>query len=239
LLGVLKTEPADLPILNIDELGSPAKAAKQLRKDWGVKEAVITNLTQLMESKGIIITSFNFGTHRVDARSVLTESKYPIVFLNKTLLGDRLRFSLAYELGHLVMHLQTSPALDRDVSHEANLFAAEFLMPEKEIKADLQGNITIAKLGELKKKWKVSMQALLYRADDLGLLTANQKRYLLEQFNQMKIRRREPLELDIPREAPMLLKTLITKYKTKMKMDVMELASFFHLQVDEFLQFYG
>ena len=239
VLEQLKLEQPDLPVLDLSKYETPIKAARQLRKEWGLKEPIIKNLVQLLESKGILITSFNFGTNRVDAQSILTETKHPIIFTNRALLGDRQRFTLAYELGHLVMHLYTSPSLDREVSHEANLFAAEFLMPEKEIRPDFAGNITVARLGELKKKWKVSMQSLLYRADDLGFLTPNQKRYLLQQFNQMKIRRREPPELDIAKETPILMKTLITKYKTKMKMDITELSAFFNIYSDEFINFYG
>ncbi|MBL0267161.1 MAG: hypothetical protein IPP99_00340 [Chitinophagaceae bacterium] len=70
-------------------------------------------------------------------------------------------------------------------------------------------------LGELKRKWKVSMIALLYRADDLGLLTPNQKRYLVQQFNQQNIRRREPQELDIPKENPKLMRRLLADYMGK------------------------
>ena len=66
--------------------------------------------------------------------SILADSKFPVVFSNKRSLGDRQRFTLAYELGHLVMHLQTNPSFTRDISHEANEFAAEFLMPEKDIR---------------------------------------------------------------------------------------------------------
>ncbi|MFM2224255.1 MAG: hypothetical protein RJA07_457 [Bacteroidota bacterium] len=239
LMSQLNVEQPDLPILDVLKYETPIKVAKELRKIWGLKEPVIKNLVQLLESKGIFITSFNFATVRVDAQSILTDTQHPIIFTNRSLLGDRQRFSLAYELGHIIMHLHTSPSLDRDVSHEANLFAAEFLMPEKEIKPDFKDGVTLAKLGELKKKWKVSMQALLYRADNLGFLTPNQKRYLLQQFNQMKIRRREPPEFDIAKESPVLLKTLITKYKTKMKMNVTELAVFFNVYSDEFIEFYG
>ena len=55
----------------------------------------------------------------------------------------------------------------------------------------------------------------------------------------MKIRRREPPELDIAKETPVLMKALITKYKTKMKMDITELAAFFNVYSDEFIEFYG
>jgi Zn-dependent peptidase ImmA (M78 family) len=137
------------------------------------------------------------------------------------------------------MHTFNSVSSDRDVSREANRFAAEFLMPANEIKKDFGGGITIHLLGELKRKWKVSMIALLYRADDLGLVTPNQKRYLIQQFNQFKIRRREPVELDIPLEKPTLIKQLIIKYKNKAKLKDKELADLFCINLDEFIKLYS
>ena len=77
------------------------------------------------------------------------------------------------------MHLYTNPPFTRDISHEANEFAAEFLMPEKDIKGDFKDGVTLNILADLKRKWRVSMQALLYRANDIGVITDNQKRYLI------------------------------------------------------------
>lgn len=240
LLAMVAYEYKPIPVLSIEEYGTPEAIARKLRTLWKMEKGFVPDMVELLEKQKIIVKSFNFGTERVDGRSILTDKKVPVVFLNKTLLGDRQRFTLAYELGHLVMHLFTSPAFERDVSHEANVFAAEFLMPEKEIREDLKnGKLTMTKLMELKKKWKVSMQAILYRASDLKMVTDNQKRYLLEQFNGMKIRRREPPELDIPKEHPELLRNLITKYRAGQKMNVKELASSFHLSEDEFVERYS
>ncbi|MBK7763698.1 MAG: ImmA/IrrE family metallo-endopeptidase [Bacteroidetes bacterium] len=239
LMKELQFNSAELPILNPEKIGTPQKCAIKLRKLWDMKEGVVDNITKLIESKGVIIDSFTFGTDRVDSRTMLSENNQPIIFTNKSLLGDRLRFSLAYELGHLIMHLATSPNFERDISHEANLFSAEFLMPETAIRPDFEGGITISTLSELKKKWKVSMQSLLYRADDLGYLTYNQKRYILTQFNQMKIRKREPEEFDVAKEAPSLLKNMIVKYKTKYKSDNAQLAERLNLGLSEFIEIYS
>ena len=111
-------------------------------------------------------------------------------------------------------------------------------MPSNDIRPDYADNITIPLLAQLKKKWKVSMIALLYRADDLGILTSNQKRYLLQQFNSLHIRRREPQELDIPIEQPLLVKKWITEYRKKKKLSVVEMASIFYLYADEFMEIY-
>ncbi|HAY71099.1 MAG TPA: hypothetical protein DCX89_04355 [Saprospirales bacterium] len=137
------------------------------------------------------------------------------------------------------MHSNIENTFGKDISHEANLFAAEFLMPEKDIAKDLENGLTIDTLAMLKKKWKCSMISLVYRANDLELITENQKRYLEKQFNQMKIRKREPVELDIPREQPKLLRDIITKYRQRQKLSVKQLAEFFNLNENDFLDRYN
>jgi len=239
LLKTISYPEIDLPVLDIEKLGSPAEAARKLRKLWKIEKGVINNLTQVLEDNGLFLINFDFNTDRVDGMSILADSKFPVVFSNKRSLGDRQRFTLAYELGHLVMHLQTSPSFTRDISHEANEFAAEFLMPEKDIKGDFKDGVTLNILADLKRKWKLSMQALLYRANDIGVITDNQKRYLINQFNSMNIRRREPAELDIARENPMKLRDMITNYKSKQKLNVKQLALFFNSNEEEFLEKYS
>jgi Zn-dependent peptidase ImmA (M78 family) len=223
-----------LPVLDINKNGSPQECAKQLRKLWKVKKGLIEDLSGLLEDHGVFLLSHEFGTDRADGRVTVALDHYPIIVTNRALLGDRQRFTLAYHLGYLVMHLNTSPSFDRDLSHEANLFAAEFLMPENDIKPDLE-ELTFAKLPILKKKWKISMVSLLYRADDLGLVTPNQKRYILQQFNEQNLRKREPKDLDVSVEHYKLVRDLITKYNQKQKLNVKQTAEFFHLEQEDFL----
>jgi Zn-dependent peptidase ImmA (M78 family)/DNA-binding XRE family transcriptional regulator len=239
LTRALNVEVPKVPSLSLGEDGSAEKAAARLRRLWGMDTPLIANLTRRVEEQGIVVIPFDFGTERVDSRSILTEDGHPIIFLNKTLLGDRLRFSLAYELGQLVLHTAAPVDPGRDIASEANAFAAALLLPEKEVRKDLEEGITVARLAELKKKWKVSMIALLYRADDLGLLTPNQKRYLLQQFNSMGIRRREPVELDIATEEPRLMKRWIADYRSRTGLGTVELAAVLCLNVDEYLETYS
>jgi Zn-dependent peptidase ImmA (M78 family)/DNA-binding XRE family transcriptional regulator len=234
LLSVINYPQVNLPALDVNKHGSPHECAKQLRKLWKVKKGLIEDLSGLLEDHGIFLLSHEFGTDRADGRVTIALDHYPIIVTNRALLGDRQRFTLAYHLGYLVMHLNTSPAFDRDLSHEANMFAAEFLMPESDIKPDLE-DLTFTKLPILKKKWKMSMVSLLYRADDLGLVTPNQKRYILQQFNEQNLRKREPKDLDVPVEPYKLVRDLITKYKQKQKLNVKETSEFFHLEQEDFL----
>jgi Zn-dependent peptidase ImmA (M78 family)/DNA-binding XRE family transcriptional regulator len=234
-----KIEPANLPIFEIGKDGTPQQIALKVRKIWKVESGVIENLTELLERNNIPVITFNFNTERVDGRSILTENKHPIIFVNKSNLGDRQRFTLAYELGHLVMHVFNTPSFDTDISHEANLFAAEFLMPENDFTPDINfEKLSLNRLAELKKKWKVSMHSILYRANNIGAITDNQTRYTLEQFNKMKIRKREPQELDIPKEYPELIKKMMTKYKVAQKLNNEKLAAYFYLHEAEFIERY-
>lgn len=83
------------------------------------------------------------------------------------------------------------------------------------------------------------MHALLYRAADLEIISYNQKTYLLTQFNQLQIRRREPIELDIPIEKAILMRTLLTNYRKAQRLSINQLAECLHLSEDEFLKLYS
>ncbi|MCC7303486.1 MAG: ImmA/IrrE family metallo-endopeptidase [Bacteroidia bacterium] len=228
-----------IPVFEIAVSGSPVEAARKLRKQWKIHAGMIENMSEVLESHEIPVLSFDFGTERVDSRLVLTKEQHPLIFLNSSMLGDRQRFSLAIELGHLVMHAHTNPAFDRNTGHESNLFASEFLMPEDDIRPDFKRDVTVNSLAELKRKWKVSMHALLYRAEDLGCISKNQKTYLLTQFNQLQIRRREPRELDVPVEKSRLMRDLITSYRRAQRLTIKEMATSLHLTEEEFLKIYS
>ncbi len=126
------------------------------------------------------------------------------MFVNRESPRDRLRFSLAHELGHMVMHTLPSP----NIEDEADRFAAEFLMPERDIRSDLH-DLTLPRLVLLKRYWRVSMAAILKRAEDIGTITANQARYLWQQMGRAGYRTREPVELDVDGEQPALLQELV------------------------------
>lgn len=233
LLNAIKFEQLNVPLFPVSETQTAEQAALLTRNAWHLAKGPVANVIAAMEANGFITMPVDFETERIDSRSILIDDKYPVIFYNRKLQGDRLRFTLAYELGHVVMHTR-SKVLRLDDSHEANVFAAEFLMPKADIVKDLNSKIDVEELGLLKNKWMVSMQAILYRAEDLGVITENHKRYLINRFNQLQIRRREPKELDVTIERGHLLRDLITKYRSKQKMNVKQIAEFFYMKEDEF-----
>lgn len=205
-LGVLLTD-ADAPDLRIviaGQSGGKARvrqAARALRSLWNVPAGPVANLIQLVEAAGIFIMPFDFGSESVDGLSVYSadDGLPPVILHNPALPADRLRFTIAHELGHLVLHHHLAvPQLDVDSEGEAHAFAAEFLMPADDIGAQL-GNLTLPKLSALKLRWRVSIQALIMRARELERISDSQKRYLFAQLSQLGYRKREPVAIAIER----------------------------------------
>jgi Zn-dependent peptidase ImmA (M78 family)/transcriptional regulator with XRE-family HTH domain len=223
------------PYVDLNDTFRPADVAKWLRATWGVPQGPITNLTLLLEDKEVPVASFDFGSERIDSRATITEDRYPLICVNSTHTGDRQRWSLAYQLGHLLMHTYRAVSPEQDVSREANQFAAELLVPEAAYRADIGDNtITMALLANMKRKWGVSMIALLYRADDLGYTTPEQKAELVQRFNALRLRRREPIALDVPIEQPCLIRTWVDSLRRRQRLSAASLASRLHLLPEEF-----
>jgi Zn-dependent peptidase ImmA (M78 family)/DNA-binding XRE family transcriptional regulator len=218
----------------IDEFdGKVEKIAQQVRASWFIQNGPIKNLTRAIEDAGGIIIEFDFGTKTIDAISQWLPDMPPLFFVNKNSFGDRLRFSLAHELGHIFMHKNPNP----DMEKQADLFAGEFLMPRGDIASSFTF-VTLPALANLKPYWKVSMQALLCRASDLRKVSARQKQYLWMQIGKAGYRMREPPELDIPREQPTLLQEIIQKHQDQLKYSKTELCELLGVYEDELSSIY-
>jgi Zn-dependent peptidase ImmA (M78 family) len=94
----------------------------------------IENLTTLAERAGIIVVWCDFGA-AIDGVTMKTDDLPPCIFLNRTAPADRLRASLAHEIGHTIMHRVPTDTME----DEAYTFGAELLVPERELRKDLIG----------------------------------------------------------------------------------------------------
>jgi Zn-dependent peptidase ImmA (M78 family)/transcriptional regulator with XRE-family HTH domain len=187
--------------------GHPEEIARSIRKTWGIPAGPIEDLTEIIEKVGILVVPMDFETNRVDAISRWVPGLPPLMFVNTHSPKDRYRYSLAHELGHIVMHELPNPSIEE----QANRFAAELLLPAREIQTELF-DLSLPKLVRLKRYWKVSMAAILMRAKDLRKITDNQARYLWAQMAKLGYKTREPVELDIEGEQPRLLQDQIESY---------------------------
>lgn len=222
----------DFPSWDPGELdGNVESLAQALRARWSLPRGPVQNLVRTIEDARGVVVALDFGTRRVDAISrVLPEKMRPVFFINSSSPGDRLRFTLCHELGHIVLHRQN--AEPSRIEEEADRFAAEFLMPAKDIRPQLY-DLNLERLALLKLHWKVSMAAILKRATDLGAIAQRQARFLWMQMSKAGYRTREPANLDIPIETPSLQQEIVEVHRRDMGYTVSEFAALINLSEQE------
>lgn len=195
----------DIPATTLEEI---ERAAEQARLHWGLGvTGPITSMMRVVENAGAIVTYFSDLSERVDAFSM--DRRRPIIVrssLKESLC--RQRFDLAHECGHLIMHrgMQTG---DRTTEDQANRFAGAFLFPRGAVLREFPRGSWIdwGALYDLKRRWKVSVRALVRRGYDLGILTPAQYRTAnihLTKSGQAKVERFDD-DGSMPVESPEVL----------------------------------
>ncbi len=177
-----------------------------LRKFWHIDDGPVENLQYELEKNGVIITGFDTEDDKIDAFSQKIIVDNNVAFIIVLSIGSkpkgRIHFDMAHELGHIILHPWTEDleTLSREEFKEreqqANKFASSFLMPKSTF-----GNEIALYPKELdyyihlKKKWNCSIQAMLYRASDLNIISSNQFQYLMRQVSSKGWRKKEPGDL--------------------------------------------
>ncbi|WP_186821595.1 helix-turn-helix domain-containing protein [Wohlfahrtiimonas chitiniclastica] len=197
----------NLPFVDIeDSNNTPEDAANIIRSSWNIPDGPISNLTKYIENAGIIVIECDFETRYIDGTTLFSKDTPPIIYINKDLPADRYRFTLAHELGHLIMHEHHSEQMEE----EADSFASELLLPKSLFSAHaarIGNSPTLGDIAKLKSFWKVSMAAIIERLYRLNYINADKKKNLYIMMNQKKIRQVEPLLFE--KESPRLLQEMI------------------------------
>ncbi len=197
-----------------DEL-APEQAAEAVRGAWGLGVAPVKNLLQLLESKGAKVYSAGGPLQAIDAFS-FRHGATPVIFLNVHKSAERLRFDLAHELGHLVMHggsLNVEPG--REKEQAANDFASSFLMPRSDVIGAIHGNnLMLEDILMLKRRWRVSAMALNLRAHRLGVISDWTYSTLAKQLSMAGFRRGEPGS-DLRTESSSLLTQVMSDMRSR------------------------
>lgn len=227
---------SDVPTLDIEQYGSVAKVAATVRAHWKVPFGPIKNLTRLMERAGIVIGLSSFHGASISGVTFAAPGRPPLVLVNRDHPADRLRFTLAHELGHLVMHRFPTASMEE----EANQFASAFLFPPNEAVDAFRGRkITLELLASLKLERRMSMASILMAAQNLGYVNDNQGRYLWQQFSARGWRTKEPASLDFPFDPPSVLPSIISSHLVDLGYTPDELIAMSRVKESDFTAFYG
>lgn len=200
--------PKEIPGL-ISQYDDLDKLAECIREDWDLGMNPIPDLIDELEGHGIlvIVTEIEVGTS-FDGLQATVAGK-PVVVVSKNWPGDRQRFTLAHELGHLLIHNRLSKNLDEEQA--CNRFASAFLLPSESLRKQLghsRHNLELRELYLLKHEFGLSMQACLYRAADLKIVSENLRKRMFMLFSKNGWRKQEPGEV-YPGETTQLFEQLV------------------------------
>lgn len=206
--------------LNLPDNVSPEQVAYALRDAWRLGKGPVDNLVSVVEQHGILVTSVSTSTNDVDAFSQFMGTcdapTYIIAYSNNKTSAARIHFDIAHELGHICLHEWSEDIEDiskeefKRKEREANDFAAAFLLPEETFRKDAErGPQTITYYKQLKKKWKVSIAAMIRRSEKLGIITTDDYQNLIRIMQRRGLRKEEPLDDTLITASPALLKTSV------------------------------
>lgn len=183
-----------------------AAAAQQLRAGWWLAPGPVESVSDAIEAAGGVVLRVDLGCDEVDA-AYLHPLGDPVrwYFVNTRVnAGDRVRFSLAHELGHAVLHdVDLSPD-SKQAEDESNLFAGAFLIPAEDLRGELpRGRLRVVHLVELKQRWRVSMGAIAIRARQIGAISRDELTAIWKEIGWRGMRTSEPIEIEV--ERPQIL----------------------------------
>jgi Zn-dependent peptidase ImmA (M78 family)/transcriptional regulator with XRE-family HTH domain len=199
----------DLPVIDREKT-DPVSAARRLRAHWDLGHKPVKHLAALAESHGIVVsllTMANQDVARVGAFStshlarpviIVTPERAKSVFVY--------RFTIAHEIGHILLHGEAAPG-DQQQEREADQFAAEFLTPHSQIVNLLPRTVNLARLDELSRHWGVSVDSLLLRMKEAGTVSEASIRRGYQKLNQLRstgLETPEPVSA-YPGETPTML----------------------------------
>lgn len=182
------------------------QAAVDLRRAWELGLAPIANLTETMEERGVFVGEIP-ACDGFDACAffIQDDETLPVIVFGDSAPGDRQRFSLAHELGHIM--LRTTEGLSEEAV--AKRFAGAFLAPEPVVKAQPRAAFfVLIWLYDLKHLYGMSMQAWIRRAYDLRLISRSEYERWNRFLRSRHWNRQEPGE-QVPREHPNRFRRLV------------------------------
>ena len=198
---ILGLDASDLPVRPkraVRSLDDAEEASTRLRIAWKLGNDPIPDLCELLEEKGIKVCAVPLP-EKVSGVQASVETnrdeQLPVIIVNANHPGDRQRFTVAHELGHIWLDLQGSV----DPEQACHRFAASLLIPADLLRRELgrsRRSIAPRELFDLKRVFGVSAQAILRRATDLGIIGHSAFRDSCRLFNARGWRVTEPVPIE-------------------------------------------
>lgn len=222
-LAIAMAEFVDYPTLNLPgiEVRQPEaitnedieRAAQACRERWRLGRAPIQDLALAAEGAGVILVREETGAPQIEGLSAWSEALgRPFVLLSADKAnGYRSRFDLAHELGHLVLHrhVQVLGDCHKLMEEQAHRFAGALLLPAESLASEVRLPATLDDLLLLKRRWGVSVAAIVMRLHALQLLGDEERLQLFKRRSARWGAKAEPGDGGLEPERPRLLRRTI------------------------------
>jgi len=200
--------PDGLPA-RINDYAEIEDVADHVRQAWDLGSNPIPELTDTLEEHGIKVFQTNlFHGNRFDGLAA-TVNGMPIIVVGEDWPGDRQRFTLAHELGHLLLKGRLNEALDEEKA--SNRFAGAFLVAKPVVLNELGQRrrwLEPQELCVLKKVYGLSMAGWMHRANDIGILADVHYQAMVRLFRARGWHKKEQCD-EYPREKTQLFTQLV------------------------------
>jgi Zn-dependent peptidase ImmA (M78 family)/DNA-binding XRE family transcriptional regulator len=164
--------PIDGMPRSIKALDAIEDVAQRMREAWQLGLNPIPDLIDVLETNGIRVFMIDTDADKKFDGLAARVNDMPIVVVSRHWPGDRQRFTLAHELGHLMLEGKLAPGLDEEAA--CNRFAGAFLLPRVSVLREMgehRNALELKELGLLKEEFGLSMAGILYRARELGIIS--------------------------------------------------------------------
>lgn len=224
IFALLEAE-IDFPAVKIPDLDIPRdfrlitasvieRVTANLREEWGLRDQPIPDMILALENSGVPVTALELPADKQDGFCFISRR------LDRAFAGIntenvscvRARFDAAHELAHIVLHRNVTNEQKRDLSShnilegQAHRFASAILFPKASFIREVE-NVSLDYFSLLKKRWGISISAMIMRAYDLDMIDKEYKSALFRSMTKRRWRgpMREPFDLEMPLEKPRML----------------------------------
>lgn len=204
------TLPERVPAV-VQTLDRVDDVAVAVREAWRLGQNGLPYLADTLEERGVIVLATAVDDSSKFDGLAATVNGLPVIVVGATWPGDRQRFTMAHELGHLVLKGRLPPDIDEEKA--ANRFAGAFLVPSATVRRELgahRNRLEPRELYPLKHEYGLSMMAWIFRAHDAGVIGEVVRTRLFRLFSSQGWRTREPGE-PVPPESPKLFERLVLR----------------------------
>lgn len=190
-------------------------AAAECRELWRLGRTAVQDVALAIEGAGVVLIREETGVSQIEGLSAWsTELGRPLVLLSADKdNGYRSRFDLAHELGHLILHRHIARPTERErhkqMELQAHRFAGAFLLPPESFSSEVRTPVTLDDLLLLKRRWGVSVAAMVMRLRALKILDEEGAQLLFKRRSARWGAKAEPGDGDRLPEQPRLLRRTI------------------------------